>query len=77
VGAECPAATWEPLQNAGVAIVLTWCGDERVNSVTVDNEKREYATPSSSSAAKKKSSSKLGSTEKETLKKTKAKAVEN
>jgi LacI family transcriptional regulator len=39
VGAERPAATWELLEGAGVAVVLTWCGDARVSSVTVDNEK--------------------------------------
>jgi LacI family transcriptional regulator, galactose operon repressor len=39
VGAERPAATWELLEVAGVAVVLTWCGDARANSVTVDNEK--------------------------------------
>jgi LacI family transcriptional regulator len=39
VGAERPAATWELLEVAGVAVVLTWCGDSRASSVTVDNEK--------------------------------------
>jgi LacI family transcriptional regulator len=39
VGAERPAATWELLEVAGVAVVLTWCGDARASSVTVDNEK--------------------------------------
>jgi LacI family transcriptional regulator len=39
VGAERPAASWELLEGAGVAVVLTWCGDARVSSVTVDNEK--------------------------------------
>jgi LacI family transcriptional regulator len=39
VGAERPAATWELLEGAGIAVVLTWCGDVRVSSVTVDNEK--------------------------------------
>ena len=39
VGAERPAATWQLLQGAGVAIVLTWCGDDRASSIVVDNEK--------------------------------------
>ena len=39
VGAERPASTWELLAGAGVAVVLTWCGDKRYNSVVVDNEK--------------------------------------
>lgn len=39
VGAERPAATWELLQGAGVAVVLTWCSDDRFSSVIVDNEK--------------------------------------
>jgi LacI family transcriptional regulator len=39
IGAERPPSTWELMQSAGVAIVLTWCGDERVSSITVDNEK--------------------------------------
>jgi LacI family transcriptional regulator len=39
VGAERPASTWELLESAGIAVVLTWCGDERVNSIVVDNEK--------------------------------------
>jgi LacI family transcriptional regulator len=39
VGAERPAATWELLGGTGVPVVLTWCADARVSSVTVDNEK--------------------------------------
>jgi len=39
VGAERPQSTWDMLQGAGVAIVLTWCGDDRASSITVDNEK--------------------------------------
>ena len=39
VGAERPAATWQLLEGAGVAVVLTWCGDDRVSSIIVDNEK--------------------------------------
>jgi LacI family transcriptional regulator len=39
VGAERPASTWELLEGVSVAIVLTWCGDDRVSSVIVDNEK--------------------------------------
>jgi LacI family transcriptional regulator len=39
IGAERPAATWDLLQSTGVAVVLTWCGDSRFNSVVVDNEK--------------------------------------
>jgi LacI family transcriptional regulator len=39
VGAERPATTWELLAGAGVAVVLTWCGDARASSITVDNEK--------------------------------------
>jgi LacI family transcriptional regulator len=39
VGAERPDATWELLDAAGIAVVLTWCGDRRASSVTVDNEK--------------------------------------
>jgi LacI family transcriptional regulator len=39
VGAERPAGSWELLEGAGVAVVLTWCGDSRFNSVVVDNEK--------------------------------------
>src|ERR1700753_3016197 len=38
VGAESPAGTWQLLETAGVAVVLTWCGDDRFNSVVVDNE---------------------------------------
>lgn len=39
VGAERPAATWELLETADIAVVLTWCGDDRFSSVVVDNEK--------------------------------------
>lgn len=39
VGAERPAATWQLLETADVAVVLTWCGDEKFSSVVVDNEK--------------------------------------
>ena len=45
VGAERPAATWELIEGAGVAVVLTWCGDARVSSVTVDNEKAALRLP--------------------------------
>jgi LacI family transcriptional regulator len=38
VGAERPPGTWQLLEGAGVAIVLTWCGDIRYKSVVVDNE---------------------------------------
>lgn len=38
VGAERPPGTWQLLEDAGVAIVLTWCGDTRYKSVVVDNE---------------------------------------
>jgi LacI family transcriptional regulator len=39
VGAERPAASWQLLEGAGVPVVLTWCGDKRASSITVDNEK--------------------------------------
>jgi LacI family transcriptional regulator, galactose operon repressor len=38
VGAERPVGTWRLLEGTGVAVVLTWCGDVRYKSVTVDNE---------------------------------------
>jgi LacI family transcriptional regulator len=38
VGAERPVGTWQLLEDAGVAVVLTWCGDTRYKSVVVDNE---------------------------------------
>ena len=41
VGAERPAATWELIEGAGVAVVLTWCGDaqraQRIVGVGIDN----------------------------------------
>lgn len=39
VGAERPAGSWALLEAAGVAVVLTWCGDARFSSVVVDNER--------------------------------------
>src|ERR1700743_3836798 len=45
VGAERPAATWQLLEAADVAVVLTWCGDERFNSVVVDNERAGGLAP--------------------------------
>jgi LacI family transcriptional regulator len=39
VGADRPAGTSQLLRDAGVAVVLTWCGDTRFNRVVVDNEK--------------------------------------
>jgi LacI family transcriptional regulator len=39
VGAERPTSSWELLESAGVPVVLTWCGDDRVSSIVVDNEK--------------------------------------
>jgi LacI family transcriptional regulator, galactose operon repressor len=38
VGAERPLDTWRLLEGTGVAVVLTWCRDEKYRSVSVDNE---------------------------------------
>jgi LacI family transcriptional regulator len=37
VGAQRPAATWELLESANVAIVLTWCDEPRFSAISVDN----------------------------------------
>lgn len=37
VGAQRPPRAWELLEQAGVPVVLTWCGDARFDGVLVDN----------------------------------------
>lgn len=37
VGAQRPAATWDLLESANVAIVLTWCDEPRFSAISVDN----------------------------------------
>lgn len=39
VGAERPEETWDLLESSNVATVLTWCGDRRISSISIDNEK--------------------------------------
>lgn len=37
VGAERPPATWDLLDHASAAVVLTWCGGPRFSTISVDN----------------------------------------
>jgi LacI family transcriptional regulator len=37
VGAQRPAATWDLLDKANVAVVLTWCGEPHFSAISVDN----------------------------------------
>jgi LacI family transcriptional regulator len=37
VGAQRPATTWDLLDKANVAVVLTWCGEPRFSAISVDN----------------------------------------
>ncbi len=39
VGAQRSEATWDLLRTSGVAVALTWCGNERFDSIVVDNER--------------------------------------
>jgi LacI family transcriptional regulator len=39
VGAQRPKSSWDMLRASGIAVVLTWCRDDRFDSVVVDNEK--------------------------------------
>ncbi len=37
VGAQRPPEAWDLLEEAGIPVVLTWCGDPRFDGVVVDN----------------------------------------